>query len=433
MLFLLLQEIQGLSIIDRLIYGEWSGKTGDKFTQLVNLTFLATCVALFLRGWMQIGKMRVRVQAGFFASLLLFASASWSIDPAISLREAILFLFMTVGLIGIAASVDVDEFMKLLGTTCLIAASATLCLYVAAPHTVVTESGDFRGIFSQKNLLGQAMIVGCLAYLHQLRGGQGRRVYNLLALAILCVTCVASRSATSSVTIVTMFGVEVVSTLFRRGGVARVVGCLASAACIPAALAAALAPDAILNLLGKDPTLTGRTDIWAYVLLMIAQRPLLGWGYYAFWSTSNPFAVELNDMLQWIVPEAHNGVLEITLHLGLVGLATFLFLWAHELVLAIRCMRRGEWTLGMSTLLICIAIAQLSVSERILIEPFHATNSPFLVLGLLCERALRSARTGRNAPGSRPEHHAHLQPDSMPLGALGQAVRASSDVTRTGW
>ncbi|MGA2807592.1 MAG: O-antigen ligase family protein, partial [Terracidiphilus sp.] len=70
---------------------------------------------------------------------------------------------------------------------------------------------------------------------------------------------------------------------------------------------------------GKDPTLTERTHVWA-VLLGMHTNPLLGTGYQSFW---------LGPRLEWfaensgvgLINEAHNGYLEIYLNLGLVGVA----------------------------------------------------------------------------------------------------------------
>jgi exopolysaccharide production protein ExoQ len=70
---------------------------------------------------------------------------------------------------------------------------------------------------------------------------------------------------------------------------------------------------------GKDPTLTDRTKIWAFVLGMHT-NPLVGTGYQSFW---------LGDRLQWFwqnsglghLNEAHNGYLEVYLELGLIGVA----------------------------------------------------------------------------------------------------------------
>jgi O-antigen ligase len=70
---------------------------------------------------------------------------------------------------------------------------------------------------------------------------------------------------------------------------------------------------------GKDPTLTDRTAIWAFVLSMHT-NPVIGTGYQSFW---------IGQRLEWFwhnaglghINEAHDGYLEIYLELGWVGLA----------------------------------------------------------------------------------------------------------------
>jgi O-antigen ligase len=72
---------------------------------------------------------------------------------------------------------------------------------------------------------------------------------------------------------------------------------------------------------GRDPTLTGRTQMWE-MLLSMRTNPLVGTGYESFW---------LGPRLEWIwdhsgfgeIAEAHNGYLEIYLNLGIIGLFLF--------------------------------------------------------------------------------------------------------------
>jgi O-antigen ligase len=74
--------------------------------------------------------------------------------------------------------------------------------------------------------------------------------------------------------------------------------------------------------IGKDPTLTDRTKIWAFVLGMHT-NPLVGTGYQSFW---------LGPRLEYFwefsglghINEAHNGYLEVYLELGLIGVFVLL-------------------------------------------------------------------------------------------------------------
>ncbi len=78
----------------------------------------------------------------------------------------------------------------------------------------------------------------------------------------------------------------------------------------------------LTSLVGKDATLTGRVDLWALVLPYGDRRPLLGYGYGAFWIADNPMTQEIWRILNsYQPPHAHNGWIETYLELGLVGCA----------------------------------------------------------------------------------------------------------------
>jgi O-antigen ligase len=70
--------------------------------------------------------------------------------------------------------------------------------------------------------------------------------------------------------------------------------------------------------LGRDETLTGRTEVWEQVL-KIGTNPLIGVGYGSFWLGDR--LRTLWSVYRWHPTEAHNGYLEIYLDLGVVGCA----------------------------------------------------------------------------------------------------------------
>ena len=78
---------------------------------------------------------------------------------------------------------------------------------------------------------------------------------------------------------------------------------------------------------GKDPTMTDRTKIWAFVLGMHT-NPLVGTGYQSFWLGPRLEYFWMHSGLGHI-NEAHNGYLEVYLELGLLGIIVLLgFLFA---------------------------------------------------------------------------------------------------------
>jgi O-antigen ligase len=73
--------------------------------------------------------------------------------------------------------------------------------------------------------------------------------------------------------------------------------------------------------LGRDTTLTGRTDIWGWLVPLAYNNLLTGVGFGGFWT---PKTISVYD-----VNEAHNGYLDVVLETGLVGLSLhFAFLLA---------------------------------------------------------------------------------------------------------
>lgn len=76
--------------------------------------------------------------------------------------------------------------------------------------------------------------------------------------------------------------------------------------------------EGFLEMIGEDPTLTGRTDTW-YSLLAEPINPFLGTGgYRSFWTSS--FAKNIQDHYYFYINQSHNGYLETYLNNGLIGL-----------------------------------------------------------------------------------------------------------------
>ncbi len=74
----------------------------------------------------------------------------------------------------------------------------------------------------------------------------------------------------------------------------------------------------VLESLGRDPTLTGRTEIWSRVIGMVT-NPFLGTGYESFWL--GPRLQKMWSLYYFKPNQAHNGYIEVYLNLGWVGLA----------------------------------------------------------------------------------------------------------------
>jgi exopolysaccharide production protein ExoQ len=395
--FFILSGQSALGFIDRVAYGEWEGKAGDKITQGLTLLLIISCVLLIWRGARRVRLVRMGASYSLFLVVFLFCSTLWSIDPMSSLRWSLVYLSIIAGSIGIAAEIEAGDFMDRLALMGFFTATASLLVLAVSPTLAYGGEGDFRGIFSQKNLLGQAMVMGALGCLHNLRTKRHSRIRDLLFLCTTIILTIMSHSTTSLLTIAVFCGIDLLMIPIRKGGGARILGlCLAMIA--GAGLLFFLSnPDALLEMMGKDPTLTGRTAIWAAVTPYIYERFWLGWGFIAFWSPSNPAAMEIATTLHWYSPQAHNGILEIMVHLGFIGAVIFTFLLLRTIVLSIRCFRTSDQAIAITCFLSCIGIILNGVSETVLIVPVESSTAIFFIIGFFCEKLLRTSERRRHS------------------------------------
>ena len=107
--------------------------------------------------------------------------------------------------------------------------------------------------------------------------------------------------------------------------------------------------------LGRNLTLTGRTDIWA-ALIPMAPNPLVGAGFESFWL--NPHVHERLALMFPGLPlnEAHNGYIEVYLELGWVGLVLIGLIFFSGYRRSVVAFRRAP---GLGGLLIAYVLAAM--------------------------------------------------------------------------
>jgi O-antigen ligase len=95
-----------------------------------------------------------------------------------------------------------------------------------------------------------------------------------------------------------------------------------------------------LSLIGRDATLTGRTELWSLVLAKIWERPWLGYGYSGFWQGPTSEAGQyVWSAIGWDAPHAHNGLLDLWIDLGLLGLIIYVLIFSLNFIQAINWVR----------------------------------------------------------------------------------------------
>lgn len=93
----------------------------------------------------------------------------------------------------------------------------------------------------------------------------------------------------------------------------------------------------------RNETLTGRTDIWSYLVPYVMESPILGYGFGGFWNDEHRAATSSH---------AHNGYLDIIINIGFFGLILFS-------IFLLDCCRKAHRTMAIDFYLGCLWICTL--------------------------------------------------------------------------
>jgi O-antigen ligase len=257
------------------------------------------------------------------------------------------------------------------------------------------NAGDWRGLWFEKNAMGAIMAVSVLASIATAILRPDQRLRWMLNAGLCLGLVVMSRSGTALITIGLILGAATALAVMRRGPAPGVITIFVLGAVgFGAAAAQALAPGVFLTLLGKDPTLTGRTDIWAAILRQAAAHPWLGFGYAAFWEKTSAPANFVRAETGWMVPSAHNGWLDMLVQLGVVGVALCAALLLLGYGLALRRAlddRDGDWALIYLSIFLITSVSESVLMQR---NSLNWTLCIATLTKILCERRTTEATTG---------------------------------------
>jgi O-antigen ligase len=341
----------GLAVLTILIFsngwqlvvlGENADPEGSALARAMYLpAYAATTALLVLQPWRN-ALAALRTPLLWLIILVVFASTLWSIDPDVTGRRAVALLFTTLAALALAARYDWPELAEVFAASFGLLALASVLIGLLVPHLGrMTDlfPGAWRGVWSEKNALGDHMALGVLVFLAAAALNPRRRWLWLPAAGLALALVVLSTSKTSLVGLSGGLAALGLVWLIRRGPASAVAGTFLAATGVLAIGAAALfASTQILGLLGKDATLTGRTKIWAPVIRQAELRPWTGYGYGAIWDDQTlwgPFAW-ITKEATFVAREAHDSWLEVWLGLGYVGLGLWSAYFAETWLRTVR-------------------------------------------------------------------------------------------------
>jgi len=258
-------------------------------------------------------------------ALLALVSTLWSSDPAFTFRRSLVLIVTTMFGIYFGSRYALARQVRLLGWTFILLAVLSAGCALLLPQYGIDHQlhpGDWQGILGQKNLLGKAMAVAIIV----LWSAKGvlPRVVRVAALPVCAVVLVMSGSRAALL----VAGALLLMTFGYRALRAQPptlvpLAILFLATAVGLALLAANSGSLALSYLGRNLTLTRRTEIWSAVWTAISSHMLLGYGFSGFWAGIHGESARAAARLGFVARHAHNGFLDLWLELGIVGLMVF--------------------------------------------------------------------------------------------------------------
>ncbi len=258
---------------------------------------------------------------------LAVLSTLWSIDSGATLRRSVWLILSTAFGLYLAWRHDWRSLLNVLagGFVVLIVGSFALGLFAPNIGRMTFEHpGAWSGLWTHKNTLGGIMALGvAINAAAAIVAPAHRKLWIGCAVAAFALVLL---STSKTALIASAFGIGMIAfcMIVRRGPVQMIAAIAAASVAIVAIVGVVLlAPDLLVAAIGRDLTLTGRTDIWEASARFVEGRPWLGYGYYAFWLPDNGPAFWVREAVAWQVASAHSSWLELALGLGRLGVILF--------------------------------------------------------------------------------------------------------------
>jgi exopolysaccharide production protein ExoQ len=312
----------------------------------------------------------LRLKVITLLALLTVCSALWSQDPTRSALNGGFYLIGTLFAFYLVLKFDPKELISIIMMAGALLAVFSLITVLAFPRFGMLHNARdgwaWQGVFGDRSGAAKTMVFLLSPALTLQR--RSFRYHHLAYIALLSLMIFMTHAMTARLVLlayVIFMALMRVYVSFGRRSALLVCGALLAISILVACVSVPFLPQ-ILHSIGRNATLTGRTGIWAGVLRAITKRPFLGYGYYAFWQGLKGESASLIIGSRWVFGYAHNGILEIGLQLGILGVAAFFVTLFQAIGNAWFCLRKGcppgvEWYIGVIALTIMYNIDECTL------------------------------------------------------------------------
>lgn len=259
--------------------------------------------------------------------LYFIASSAWSLAPTKTLTYGTTLLLNSLFATLLLRWVRPELLFRFILTTCLAMVAASLTLYAAGSDLVIYSDihertniiggTPLRGLFNHKITAGYYSGLSLFIAWILLRGTK-----RLLACSTLFIFILLTGS--SSALALLLIGALLLFTLSYLKKARASFGLsvlLLGFTPLTLVIAGMNLYEPILTALGRDPTLTGRTLLWAWGIETALEKPILGWGYVGYNGSEVAMAkaLQYREFENYSVPHFHNSYIQFLAEFGFIA------------------------------------------------------------------------------------------------------------------
>ena len=357
------------------------------------LSYIITILLLCLR-WKRIIYLFSRNWYIWALIILPVLSLSWSFEPGTTVKNSFTLVCSSLFGIYLTSRYSIKEQLQLIAWSFYIIITLSFILAIALPK--YGQMGDFhqgkwRGVFTHKNGLGATMVVSVIVFLIQGNSQQKKNTVAWVFLGLSVVLLLLSSSTSALLNCLILVSAFFILQVLRWSYHVMIPSIIALVT-IGTCLNYWLIDNASIffNAVGKDATLTGRTELWQLVWDMIWKQPWIGYGYGGFWHDYDGESAYVWRAITFHPSHAHSGYLNVLLDLGFLGLTIFWIGFIINAYRALSCFRSSQAIEDIWPIIFLIYLLIANQSESALIVPNSTDWVLYLSISFSLERQIKS-------------------------------------------
>jgi O-antigen ligase len=361
----------------------------DPISSLIQQFIYVTTLLLLLARWKSSLQTALRYPLIWLLPVTALMSFMWSDFPSWSLPKGITTMQTTYFGLYMASRFNLKQQLQMLAWALGIVAVVSLLFNLALPGAAIeagANAGAWRGPFTQKNILARVVVLAAIVFLLLALDSRKHRywLWGGFGLSVFLILMTGSKTA-----LLLFLSVVILLPLYKalRWKDTKVIPLVIILVLVGASIAVFITGnwENILLGLGRDTTLSGRTTLWELALEKIAERPWLGYGYQGFWQNGGGAEIIWKHE-GYKPPHAHNGFINITLDLGIVGLFLFLLTIAVTYWRAIAWLQYGKTTIELWPIFYVTFFFMYNHSENTIISHNSLFWALFVAVSLSMKR-----------------------------------------------